>query len=102
MSWTEDTTEGMLFEPFSHSQVERFEIDRTDDPSTAIVRAVAEVTGRNVAELPPLYEATDPDAVDGLFRRSEDGTAWTDCILSFSYADSVVRVTGSEVRVARV
>jgi len=61
----------------------------TDDValSTAVVEAVSASTGRPVSDLPPLYDAVDPDALDALFAdRAADG--W----VRFRYADHVVEV----------
>ena len=37
-----------------------------DRPSTAIVDAVAEATGRELRQLPPLFQTVDADALDAL------------------------------------
>jgi len=61
----------------------------TDDVSlgTAVVEAVSASTGRPVTDLPPLYDAVDPDALDALFAgRSVDGR------VRFRYAGHVVEV----------
>ncbi|MFB9804926.1 HalOD1 output domain-containing protein [Haladaptatus pallidirubidus] len=43
--------------------------------STAVVMALAEVTGNDPAEIGvPLYDVIDPDALDNLFSDKHDGT----------------------------
>ncbi|WP_372479942.1 HalOD1 output domain-containing protein [Halomicrobium sp. HM KBTZ05] len=63
------------------------EIDDEWEPSTAIVRAVSSHTGQPVMELPPLYEAVDPDALDALFSGRQ-----TLGVLTFAYAGHDVTV----------
>lgn len=62
-------------------------------PVYAVVSAVAEASGLDMLELPPLYEAINPDALNELFTsRSEPAVGE----VSFEYAgyDVVVRGTG--------
>lgn len=62
-------------------------------PVCAVVSAVADASGMDMVELPPLYEAIDPDALNALFTgRSEPAVGQ----VSFRYAgyDVVVRGTG--------
>ena len=47
-------------------------------PSQTVVRAVAEVSGADPLETPPLYEAVDPEALDHLFRGRPGGTVTFD------------------------
>lgn len=57
-------------------------------PSSVVVSAVAAVADVAVAELPPLYERVDPDALDELFAGGGGpGRA------AFRYAGYVVAVT---------
>lgn len=62
-------------------------------PSVRIVEAVAEETGRDPTDLPPLHEYVDADALDTLLSSSasDDSDLFT---LSFSYGDVDVRVDG--------
>lgn len=62
--------------------------DREGPASTTIVRTVAEREAVAVADLRPLYDAIDPDALDQLCEHGFDGT------LSFSYEGYRVIVTG--------
>lgn len=45
----------------------RWERDTEKTPVYAVISAVEDVTGSDVLELPPLHEALDPDALNGLF-----------------------------------
>lgn len=65
--------------------------DRWDDetaPSVAIVETVAEVTGKEPAEMPPLQRTIDMDALESLVaERSESSIR-----LSFEYVGTAVTV----------
>jgi len=51
--------------------------------SAAVVAAVGSVAGKSATELPPLYDAVDPDALDALFDRANgDGQLRT---VAFSF-----------------
>ncbi|MFB1062412.1 HalOD1 output domain-containing protein [Natrinema sp. H-ect4] len=63
-------------------------------PTNAVIEAVAEATDSDPLDLPPLYEAVDPDALNTLFDSSE-----TSGQVSFPYAGFEVTVRGSEVEV---
>jgi hypothetical protein len=66
-----------------------------------VVEAVAEQTGRDPFDLPPLYEAVDTDALNRLVggTRADRGSNLT---VTFTVAGCRVRVTGTgEVRVER-
>jgi hypothetical protein len=56
--------------------------------SRRVVRAVAVATDTAPEELPPLYYAIDPEALDALFDAEIQGSG--NCSLSFSYADTDV------------
>lgn len=58
-------------------------------PSMAVIQAAEEVTGIDAVELPPLYGAIDPDALDALVQ-SADRTARVE----FDYGDLAVTVQG--------
>ena len=49
---------------------------------TVIVETLAEATGIDQTELPPLYEFVDPDAINALFER-HGGAEGADALLSF-------------------
>lgn len=67
-------------------------------PSEAVLRAVADVTGRDLLALSPLYAVVDPDAVDAIFRHRPAGGS-SETILRFVYEERGVCVTHDEVRV---
>ncbi|WP_440763457.1 HalOD1 output domain-containing protein [Natronorubrum sp. DTA7] len=64
-------------------------VSATDDqqPSMAVVDLVSEVTGTDVLELDPLYNAIDPDVLDTLCTSSSGFTS-----LEFQYASHTVVV----------
>lgn len=57
-----------------------------ENVSQKVVRAVAQEKGMSETEIPPLYEAIDPDALNTLFKQSRQGQ------LSFDYSGYVVTV----------
>jgi hypothetical protein len=60
--------------------------------SEALLASVANVTGRDLLELPPLYDVVDPEALDTLFSRPRDGEARTDRRLDIEYAECLITV----------
>jgi len=63
---------------------------RSSAPSTAIVEAVAETTGVDPLDCPPLWEVVDPEALDALFLEGTRGT------VTFEYAGCRVAVEDGE------
>jgi hypothetical protein len=61
--------------------------------STRVIEAVSRASGTDPNELPPLYEAVDPDALDMLFPVAADASDRSDCSLRFTYAGHEVEVT---------
>lgn len=61
----------------------------SDSPMTAILDAVAAREGTDVKDLPPLYEAIDPDALETLFEPTRQGPTRTGR-LEFTYSGYVV------------
>lgn len=59
----------------------RPEEDRS--PAEAVVNALAEATGSDRLELPPLYEFVDPEALDQLFTQ-HNSTVNADALLGFT------------------
>lgn len=59
-----------------------------DSPCTAIVEVVAEATGREPTDLPPLYESIETDALDALVSTSTDASTR----VTFDYAGVEVTV----------
>lgn len=67
----------------------RMEYDPSvDDPSHAVLAAVASVTRTDLIELDPLYSVLDPDALDKLFSVNSDTT----CRLTFGFTDCQITV----------
>lgn len=70
----------------------RYEWDESEQPSMAVIEAVAAATGSEPETLPPLHGVIDSDALDGLMG---SGTA-DDAVpvrLSFTYAGTEVTVS---------
>ncbi|WP_245757965.1 HalOD1 output domain-containing protein [Natronobacterium haloterrestre] len=63
-----------------------------DTPVYAVVSAVADVTGDDPCDLPPLARVIDPDALNALF--SSD-SASEDTVVRFQYVGHTVVVTGA-------
>ncbi len=61
--------------------------------STEIVQRVATVTGREVTQLPPLYETIDPEALDAVIDSAT--TDESSLALRFAYSGCQVLVDGS-------
>ena len=60
--------------------------------SQTVVLAVAEATGEDPIELPPLYDTVDPDALNELFDSDAPGAERVDGHVEFAYADCDVTV----------
>lgn len=70
----------------------------TDQVSTRVVSAVAEEKGVDSTELPPLYDAIDPDALDALCNGEKGATMSRRPLeISFRYADRIVRISDGAV-----
>ncbi|GAB3671670.1 HalOD1 output domain-containing protein [Halopiger thermotolerans] len=82
----------------SNANIVELEVDRntyrarydfeTTTPTVAVVTLLELVTGREPAELDPLYEAVDPEAMDSLIR----GARRPDRTVSFIYRTFAVTV----------
>lgn len=59
--------------------------------SIRVVRTVAVTTDTSPVDLPPLYDAVDPEALDKLFEPGSRGS----CSISFSYARTDVFIAES-------
>lgn len=59
----------------------RYSIGSDESPAVAVIQAIAARENISPAELSPsLYDALDPDALDGLFERSSgDPTVYFEC-----------------------
>lgn len=62
----------------------------TSTPSARVVTAVAEAAETDPLDLPPLYSALDPDALDALVTNSESSSIF----LTFPYAGYTVSIHG--------
>ena len=60
----------------------------------AVIDALSAVTGRDALELPPLYEAVDPDALE-LIVREPNAAPERSCFIGFAVGRWGVIVTGS-------
>jgi len=73
-----------------------YEIGSTESVSTAVVRAVSAVDGREPSSLPPLARVLDPDALDALFDSHADGRPRTGGRLLFIYNSCHVAIDNGE------
>ena len=62
--------------------------------SEAVIAAVSAATGTDAMELPPLYDAVDPDALINLVRPTTTGGGRFPGTVTFEYADALVTVDG--------
>lgn len=73
----------------------RVRFDATDRLATeAVISTVSAATGVDVLELPPLYDAVDPDALCSLFSPSSGRSRRFRGSVAFAYADCLVTVDG--------
>lgn len=70
-----------------------FEPDSTGSASEAVVSLVAETEERDPLDLPPLYEAVDPEALDQLCASPSE----SNIKISFSYCGYTVLIEGSGI-----
>ncbi|WP_217472060.1 HalOD1 output domain-containing protein [Haloterrigena gelatinilytica] len=61
--------------------------------STRVIQRVAAVTDRTVAELPPLYETIDPEALDAVIDSAATDESALEC--QFTYSGCQVSITES-------
>ncbi|MFC7019634.1 MULTISPECIES: HalOD1 output domain-containing protein [Haloarcula] len=57
------------------------------DAAYEVCKKVAEETGVDICELPPLYETIDPDALNALLRHSNVTDTHSERSVEFSYCD---------------
>jgi hypothetical protein len=79
-----------------------YEIDRDEAVSTAVVRAVSAVEGREPCSLRPLSEVLDPVALDALFDSRFDGAPRAGGRLSFVYGACSVTIENGEYLTLRL
>lgn len=73
-----------------------YEIGSAEPVSTAVVRAVSAVEGREPRFLRPLAEVLDPEALDALFAPRGSGAPRTGGQISFVYSDCRITVDNGE------
>lgn len=73
-----------------------YDIEDGEPVSTAVVRAVSALEGRDPRSLQPLSDVLDTDALDTLFHPRSDGTARTGGRLSFVYSNCAITVDNGE------
>ncbi|MFC6763660.1 HalOD1 output domain-containing protein [Natrinema soli] len=67
-----------------------------DTPSNTVIDAIATVQDVDVADLEPLYNALDPDALNAVFQGDSGDT----CRVTFSWEGHMITVTNNEVIVS--
>lgn len=81
----------------SHSDIE-YSIEDGQSPSAAVIHAVSIATDTDPLELPSLFDAVNPQALDNLFTDPSAGVVsfeWADCLVTFD-GEGVVTVTPEE------
>lgn len=73
----------------------------TTAPTVAVSKLVQLVTGAEVADLEPLYEVVDPDAMDALLRDDQCRNRAGECTISFPYRELDVTVRSNGVVTVR-
>lgn len=73
-----------------------YEIGAEESVSTAVVRAVSAIEGRDPRSLRPLRDVLDPNALDTLFEPRSNGQPRIGGQLSFVYSNCVVTVENGE------
>ena len=72
-----------------------------ENPSEVILHAVAEETGRDLLDLRPLSEVTDPDAIDSLFTCGPVADPSLSASFAMTYGGCEVIVERAGVRVRK-
>ena len=78
-----------------------YEIGVNESVSTAVVRAVSAVEGREPRLIPPLPHVLDPDALDALFDTRPNGGSRIGGRLAFVYSNCYVTVDNGEYLTVR-
>lgn len=63
-----------------------------ESPSMVVVSTIAAVSGRSFVDLPPLYTAVDPEALETLVAGEESGPDREEVEVTFTYADYEISV----------
>lgn len=79
-----------------------YEIGGDELVSTAVVRVVSAIEGREPRSLRPLADVVDPAALDTLFDTRYDGTPRTGGRLSFVYSDCHITIDNGEYLTLRL
>lgn len=79
-----------------------YDIGGDERVSTAVVRAVSAVEGREASALRPLSDVVDPAGLDVLFDSRGDGTPRTGGRLSFVYESCYVTIDNGEYLTLRM
>ena len=82
-------------ETHAFSQALSYDFEWSDDEpvSTAVVRAIAAVSGEDPTEMEPLYTVIDPEALDAVFASTQASTVRTAGVVGFDFAGYRVRLT---------
>lgn len=73
-----------------------YEIGVNESVSTAVIRAVSAVEGREPFSIPPLTHVLDPDALDALFDSRPNGDPRIGGRLEFVYCNCRITVDNGE------
>lgn len=73
-----------------------YEIGAGESVSTAVIRAVSAVEGRDPRSLRPFADVLDPDSLDALFDSRCDGTPRVGGSLSFVYSRCRITIDNGE------
>lgn len=68
-----------------------FDWTEIERPSLAVIEAIAELTDRDIRELPPLQHSLDVEAFDALITRRQTNPG-TDIQVSFRYEGYIITV----------
>lgn len=79
-----------LYKPQAVKPLHAFTWSESEQPSSAIVIAISEVTGTDPMVLEPLYNVIDPDALNSLFEST--GPSRLDGSVSFEYCGYQVTI----------
>lgn len=76
-------------------------LSQSDEVCTTVALAVADATETPVDELPPLYTAIDPDALNDIFQPRNGDRPQSGTHVSFSIAGCTVSIRDGTVTVSR-
>lgn len=94
---SDPNTTGRTTDAETHPTTVRHEWMQSDQPSVALVEAVAAATGRTTTDLPQLQRSIDPDALDTLLTGGQSPVT-----VAFTYADTAVWVSGNGIIEIRI